>query len=141
MRVVPTALRFAVALAIVGWASWQLLTVGPLPIVPHWLAPGPHEFGTKVLSVVWWFALAATLSGTAALIVTTIVKIRGASGHRALKFISDGIGILIFVVAIVALSAFVFEFPVSTVLATSSSPSGSAIASISAIARRAASSR
>jgi small-conductance mechanosensitive channel len=120
MRVVPSALRFVIALAVVGVLSWQLLATGMLPIAPHWLAPGPPEFSAKLLAALWWLAVAAAVSGAASLAVTTIVKVRGASGHHALKFVSDGIGILIFVIALVAMSAFVFEFPVSTVLATSS---------------------
>ena len=53
--------------------------------------------------------------------IATLVNMRGASGHHhALKFVRDGLSILIFLVALVSLSAFVFEFPLSTVLATSS---------------------
>ena len=120
MRVVPTALRFVVALTIAGFMTWQLLAIGPLPIVPHWLAPGPHEVTTKLFSVIWWLAIAAASSGAASLAVAAIVRVRGAAGHHALKFISDGVGIVCFVIALVSMSAFVFEFPVSTVLATSS---------------------
>jgi small-conductance mechanosensitive channel len=107
-------------LAVVGWSSWQLLNAGPLPIVPHWLTPGPSEFRIKVTSVIWWLAVAASISAAASLAVAVVVKIRGAAGHRAVKFISDGFAIAVFAVAGIALSAFVFEFPVSTVLATSS---------------------
>jgi hypothetical protein len=69
-------------LIVVGWSSWQLLSAGPLPIVPHWLAPGPREFGIKVISVIWWLAVAASISGAASLAVTVVVKVRRNGASR-----------------------------------------------------------
>ncbi len=120
MPIVPSAIRFAVALAVVAAVSWQLLGIGGLPIVPHAIPAGAHRFAATAYSVIWWIALATALSGGISLIVAAIVRVRGATGHRALRFISDGLGIVIFGIAAVSLSAFVFEFPISTVLATSS---------------------
>lgn len=120
VRVVPMTLRLVLALSVVAFTSWQLLAIGGLPVVPHAIPPGVHRFAATLYSIVWWIALAATLSGAASLVVAVLVKVRGASGHRALRFISDGLGIIIFGISAVALSAFVFEFPISTVLATSS---------------------
>jgi small-conductance mechanosensitive channel/CRP-like cAMP-binding protein len=121
VRVVPTAFRFLIALLVVAIVSWQLTADGNgLPIVPHSISPTAHQLSATIYSVVWWIALAVALSGAVSLIVATIVNIRGASGHRALRFISDGAGIIIFGIAVISLSAFVFQFPFSTLLATSS---------------------
>jgi small-conductance mechanosensitive channel/CRP-like cAMP-binding protein len=120
VRVAPAVVRLLIALAIVAFVSWQLLALGGLPIAPHAIPLGPQRLGAQAYGVIWWIALAVGLSAATSILFATMLRMRGANGHRALPFVNDALGIVIFGIALASLSAFVFEFPLSAVFATSS---------------------
>jgi small-conductance mechanosensitive channel/CRP-like cAMP-binding protein len=120
MRLVPPSLRFVVFAVILVVVSLRLLEHGGLPLSPHALATGPTHGLAQLLGVVWWVAAVFVVHALTTIGVALIERLRGTTGHRGLRFVSDAAGVVYAVVAAIALSAFVFDLPVSTVFATSS---------------------
>jgi small-conductance mechanosensitive channel len=118
MRLAGPAARLIAALVFLAVVSWPLVQSGTLPIAPHAMPPGDGRWRAQLLGSLWWLVIAANVSGVVSLLVAGTV----AGPHRRpeLRFVSDLGGILAFSAAAVAMSAFVFELPVSTVFATSS---------------------
>jgi small-conductance mechanosensitive channel/CRP-like cAMP-binding protein len=118
MRLFVTFVRFVVSFAVLLVAARGLH--GVLPAAPHVIPIGPGRASAQLYGVVWWIALAFAVSALFSLVLALVRRVRGANGHGALRFTSDAATILIFALAAIAMSAFVFELPVSTVFATSS---------------------
>jgi len=120
MRLFPVAARFLITLAVLVVLSIKLLSFGGLPIAPHALPTGDHAFEAKSISVGWWLLVALALSDTISLAFAGIMKLRRKGTARTLRFVDDVLRVASFLLSGVALSAFVFELPISTVFATSS---------------------
>ena len=108
------------SLIVMAFCTFRLREFAALPIAPHLIPLGPPRLPAQVYSAVWWVALASSASAAVSLLLALLARIEGNKRHRALRFVSDTLGIVLYGIAAVAIASFVFELPVSTVFATSS---------------------
>lgn len=87
--------------------------------IPEWTEIAPHDpaflLSVQIAHVLWWLALAGM-----AIRATDVLLWRGLFGaHTIPKLLKDVLGAVYYIVALFAIVAFVFEQPVTGLLATS----------------------
>src|ERR1700733_159252 len=120
MRLAAAVTRFLFFLVVLAFVSMALLRGNGLPIAPHAIpATGGDRFLAQVLGTLWWFSAAATVTLLVRLMAVFIARVP-TKHRRRVFFLGDVTAIVSFLIAAIALSAFVFELPVTTLFATSS---------------------
>jgi len=87
--------------------------------VPHWVAVAPDDatvtLARRAISVIWWLTLA-----NVSLHATEVLLWRGLFSTQTVpKLLKDVVGALYYIIALFAIVGFVFEQPVTGMLATS----------------------
>ncbi len=112
---VKAGLRLVVALAV--WLALSLwLGWDRLPVAAGRLTPGPEQ----IIGVLWWLAAASVFSQTAKAGAEIVRFFDRGDRQRTARFILDTFAIVVYLGALISMSAFVFQFPISTLFATSS---------------------
>jgi small-conductance mechanosensitive channel len=120
MRLAAAAFRFLLSLAILVVVSIVLLRANGLPIAPHAVpVAGSGRFLAQLLGTLWWFAAAATVTLLVRMALVAVARAQ-TKNRRRIFFVGDAATIVSFLIATIALSAFVFELPITTLFATSS---------------------
>lgn len=102
-------------LALSSWLGWERL-----PIAPGHVTSGPNRGLEQFVGTLWWLLAASVCSLTAKTGAAVVRFFDHSDRQRTARFILDTIAIVVYLGALISMSAFVFDLPITTLFATSS---------------------
>ena len=113
---VKAGLRLLVAaVVLLALSSW--LGLDRLPIAPGKVTSGPNRGLEQLIGTLWWLAAASVCSQTAKTGAAIVRFFDHSDRQRGIRFILDTFAIVVYLAALISMSAFVYDLPITTLFA------------------------